>query len=137
MVSLIVTAATFSVQPHVKDRLLGAPAGFVFPALAVAGLVVVYLRLRAQRRPRRALRLGRLPRGHAHERGLRLLPLSPAEHPGAASRGLTVHDSAAADSTLALSLWWWIPALAITIAYQVWIYRHFAGKVRPGEGHYG
>ena len=46
-------------------------------------------------------------------------------------------NDAAADATLSLSLWWWIPALAITIAYQVWIYRRFAGKVSPGEGHYG
>jgi cytochrome d ubiquinol oxidase subunit II len=136
VVSLIVTAATFSVQPHVKDRLLGAPAGFVFPALAVAGLVAVHRRLRARDD------LGALFGSAAYLGGMLtsaaygcypyLLPSTPD-----ASRGMTVHDSAAADATLSLSLWWWIPAFAITVAYQVWIYRQFAGKVRPGEGHYG
>ncbi len=133
--SLIVTAVTFGVQPHVKERLLGAPAGFVFPALAVAGLVVVFLRLR------RRDALGAVFGSAAYLAGMLtsaaygcypyLLPSTPEP-----SRGLTVND-AAADSTLSLSLWWWIPALAITIAYQVWIYRRFAGKVSPGEGHYG
>jgi len=133
--SLIVTAVTFGVQPHVKERLLGAPAGFVFPALAVAGLVVVFLRLR------RRDALGAVFGSAAYLAGMLtsaaygcypyLLPSTPEP-----SRGLTVND-AAADATLSLSLWWWIPALAITIAYQVWIYRRFAGKVSPGEGHYG
>lgn len=134
-VSVAVTAATFAVQPHVKERLLGAPAGFVFPALAVAGLVGVHLRLRAKDD------LGALFGSAAYLGGMLtsaaygcypyLLPST-----GDAARGLTV-DDAAADATLALSLWWWIPAFAITVAYQVWVYRHFAGKVRPDEGHYG
>jgi cytochrome d ubiquinol oxidase subunit II len=133
--SLIVTAVTFGVQPHVKERLLGAPAGFVFPALAVAGLVVVFLRLR--RRDAlvavfgSAAYLAGMLTSAAYGCYPYLLPSTPEP-----SRGLTVND-AAADSTLSLSLWWWIPALAITIAYQVWIYRRFAGKVSPGEGHTG
>lgn len=134
--SVVVTAVTFSVQPHVKDRLFGAPAGFVFPALAVAGLVVVFLRLRAEDS------LGALFGSAAYLGGMLtsaaygcypyLLPSTPDP-----SRGMTVNDSAAADATLSLSLWWWIPALAITVAYQVWIYRRFAGKVAPGDAHYG
>ncbi len=49
---------------------------------------------------------------------------------------LTVANSAAASHGLNVGLIWWALAAALAIAYFVFIYRKFAGKVQLGEGHY-
>ena len=49
---------------------------------------------------------------------------------------LTIANSAAASHGLKVGLIWWALAAVLAIAYFVFIYRKFAGKVQVGEGHY-
>ena len=50
--------------------------------------------------------------------------------------GLTIANAAAPAYGLNVGLAWWIPGIALAIAYFVFMYRRFAGKVRlPEEGY--
>jgi cytochrome bd ubiquinol oxidase subunit II len=52
------------------------------------------------------------------------------------SHSLTVYNSAAGSHGLSVALGWWSFGAVLTIAYFVFIYRMFRGKVQLGEGHY-
>ena len=49
---------------------------------------------------------------------------------------LTIANSAAAEHGLRVGLIWWVPAATLAVAYFVFLYRKFRGKVQLGEGHY-
>jgi cytochrome d ubiquinol oxidase subunit II len=52
------------------------------------------------------------------------------------SLGLTIQSTATSDYGLRVGLAWWIPGMILALGYFVFIYRHFAGKVRlEGEGY--
>jgi cytochrome d ubiquinol oxidase subunit II len=42
---------------------------------------------------------------------------------------LTIYNAAAAEPSLMIALWWFIPGMALATAYSIFAYRHFAGKV--------
>jgi cytochrome bd-type quinol oxidase subunit 2 len=44
-------------------------------------------------------------------------------------RSLTVANVSAAGYGLQIGLFWFVPAFALALAYSVFVYRHFAGKV--------
>ncbi|MGH7670308.1 MAG: cytochrome d ubiquinol oxidase subunit II [Gemmatimonadaceae bacterium] len=133
--SLLVTAATFRVQPLVAGHLADAPGGYVFAVVAVAGLVVVWLAT-----GRRRMRLAFLGStaylaGILASAAFGLWPYVLPATTGTAY-GLTAHAVAAPDSSLRIGLAWWIPGMIIAGVYTVFIYRHFAGRVRlDGDGY--
>jgi cytochrome d ubiquinol oxidase subunit II len=49
---------------------------------------------------------------------------------------LTIHNTAAASHGLAVGLVWWTFGAVLAVAYFVFIYRMFRGKVQLGEEHY-
>ena len=49
---------------------------------------------------------------------------------------LTIYNTAAGSHGLNVGLVWWIFAAVLAIAYFVFVYRKFSGKVPAGEGHY-
>jgi cytochrome bd ubiquinol oxidase subunit II len=49
---------------------------------------------------------------------------------------LTIYNSAAASHGLGVGLVWWTLGAVLAVAYFVFIYRMFRGKVQLGEGHY-
>jgi cytochrome bd ubiquinol oxidase subunit II len=49
---------------------------------------------------------------------------------------LTIYNSAAASHGLRVGLAWWSFAAVLVVAYFVFVYRMFRGKVQLGEGHY-
>lgn len=135
--TVLVTLASWWVQPHIGDRLRGAPLGFALPALAVAGLVGIV----AFRRRGKDLHaflsscvfLAGMLASAAYGAWPNLLPSN--DHP---ARSMTVFDSAASARALATGLVWWIPGMAIAIGYFVFVYRRFRGKVAIDDdsGHY-
>ena len=50
--------------------------------------------------------------------------------------GLTIASAQTAPYGLSVALAWWIPGMILVVAYSVFIYRHFAGKVRLEEEGY-
>jgi cytochrome bd ubiquinol oxidase subunit II len=59
-----------------------------------------------------------------------VLPARDHEH------DLTIYNTAAGSHGLNVGLIWWTLAAVLAIAYFVFIYRMFRGKVQLGEGHY-
>ncbi len=124
----LVTAFTFHIQPHVPRRLAEHPAGYVFPLLAVAGLVAsLWLRTRGRE-------LGAFL-GSAVFLVAMLLSVSfglyplvlPATNGIAAS--LTIHNAASSPYAMWVAFLWWIPGMILVAGYTTFIYRRMRGKV--------
>jgi len=131
----LTTVATFQIQPHVPGRLFAQPWGLVFPALAVAGLVGMFVY------DRRGAELNAFLASCAYIVGMLtacvfgLYPyLLPSNvEPGA---GLDVFNSSAETGALRIALTWFIPGLLLITAYFTYTYRSLAGKVELDEyGH--
>jgi cytochrome d ubiquinol oxidase subunit II len=126
-----VSLATFAVQPHVPARLRAEPWILVCVALALAGLVGVFVFVRrgADGKTWAASALYLVGMLTSAVFGLYpyVLPSSTD-----AARALTVHTAKAGEVALRTGLWWWLPGIALAVTYQVLTYRHFKGKV-PAE----
>lgn len=138
-----VTAATWIVQPLVPAGLAERPWGWVFPTAALAGLGLV----------RRELSAGGEEPDDAGDRrafagsttylaamlasaaaGLYPYVLPALSDPAA---GLTASGAAAPENGLRIGLAWWIPGMVLAVAYFVFLYRGFAGRVdAEAGGHY-
>ena len=111
------TAGTFAVQP------LATPTPLAL--VTVAGLVLA-------RKPDREFRaflgsctyLAGMLASAAASLYPHVLPARPASQ-----FSLTIYNAGSSDYALTVALYWWLPALALTTGYFVFLYRRFAGKV--------
>jgi cytochrome bd ubiquinol oxidase subunit II len=123
----ITTVATFSLTPGMLSSFSERPWGFVFPALAVAGLVLVgYFGFR--RRDRAAfLSSGAYIAGMMASTAFAIYPnVLPAVEP---ENSLTVYNASGSAYGLAVGLVWWSIGMALAAIYFALIYRLFRGKV--------
>lgn len=131
----VVTTVTFHVQPQVKENLTTWPWGFVFPFLAIAGIVGVRYEL-VRRDERKAFYascaylLGMLT---SVVFGVYPMVL-PARNPVYA---LTVNSAKAGAYGLKIGVVWWSIGILLAAGYFRFVYRSFAGKVTLGETEYG
>jgi len=133
---VLITVASFRIQPHLRESFVARPWGYVFPLLAIVGLVGIRVR------------------GGLHE-GLDAFLCSclfilgmltsaafgiyPYVLPSNADPllGLTVHNSAAPLYGLRVGLMWFIPGMLLTCGYFIYTYRSFSGKLKlDGDGQY-
>jgi cytochrome d ubiquinol oxidase subunit II len=123
----ITTLATFSLSPRMLSSFSERPWGFVFPALAVAGLALVgYFGFR--RRDRAAfLSSGVYIAGMMASTAFAIYPnVLPAVEP---ENSLTVYNASGSAYGLAVGLVWWSIGMVLAAIYFVLIYRLFRGKV--------
>ncbi len=119
--------ATVLIRPALKDNYLRHPGWFAVPSgVGIALLLVLYF-----------LTLGK---DHAalYASGAFLVlmiagaavALYPMVLPasGNPQYSLTIYNAQASPASLRLALYWWLPGIAIAIAYFVFIYRLFRGK---------
>ncbi|MGD0014113.1 MAG: cytochrome d ubiquinol oxidase subunit II [Bryobacteraceae bacterium] len=135
VLTALVTLATFRIQPQVSDNLSTYPWGYVFPALAVAGLIGAPL-ARARFDDGKAFFAScTYIAGMLASAAFGLYPsvLPSNTNPALA---LTIESTAAAPHGLRIGLAWWIPGMLLVLGYSIFIYRHFAGKVRLEEDSY-
>jgi cytochrome d ubiquinol oxidase subunit II len=131
--TVVVTFFTMQVQPQVPSNLAVHPWGYIFPALSVCGLLMILARGRRDR-------LGFLG-SCAYLIGMltsAAFGVFPYVLPGRPDAGLslTIHNAATSQYGLTVGLMWWIPGMLLALGYAAFVYRHFAGKVRPeGEGY--
>ena len=130
-----VTLASFAVQPHLGTRMLGAPWGFVLPALAVAGLGALLWFHRGGRPLAAFLASSTYLLGMLTSVVFGLYPLLLPVR-GGAGPALTVETAAAPLYGLEVGLVWWIPGMILVAVYFVFAYRWFAGKVSLDEAGY-
>lgn len=123
-----ITYFSFRIQPNLGERFSSHPWGFVFPALALAGLIgLKILSARGADLPAflgSSLYIVGMLCSAAFGVFPYVLPSS-----GKPDYGLTVYNAAAPHYGLAIGLWWWIPGMLLATAYSVFIYRRLAGKV--------
>ncbi len=133
--NLVVTAVTFQIQPQVLSNFSQHPWGFVFPALAVAGMLGVWRFAKGKAEKPAFLSSCAFIVGMLTSAAFGVFPyvLPSNTNP---ERGLTVYNSAAAEYGLKVGLAWWIPGMLLASAYTFYVYRSFAGKVRAEDsGH--
>jgi cytochrome d ubiquinol oxidase subunit II len=130
VLTVAITAWTMKLQPLVPANLARWPLGAVFPALAVAGLVLVWLfNARGSSGKAFLASCGYLI-GMLTSAAFGIYPyvlpciLDPA-------RGLTITNAAAPESGLKIGLVWWSIGMTLAAGYVIYVYRHFAGRVSP------
>jgi cytochrome d ubiquinol oxidase subunit II len=127
-----ITLASFQVQPHLKTSFAERPWGYVFPVLALVGLVGARM-LGGSREGLDAFLCSCLfLLGMLTSVAFGLYPLV-LPSTGDPALSLTVANAAAAPYGLRIGLYWFIPGLLLTASYFVYTYRSFAGKVGRGE----
>jgi len=126
--TLVISPLSFAIQPNLWTQFTNQPWGIVFPALALTGLLGV--RSQSARRKDKAaflsssLYLAGMLASVAFGVFPNVLPSNATP-----DFSLTIYNAAAAEHGLVIGLWWFIPGMALAIAYSIFTYRHFAGKV--------
>ncbi len=133
--TVLLTLFTMRVQPQIARSLTARPWGYVFPMIALAGLVGVLWLASHERDAAAFLASSAYIVGMLTSAAFGLYPymLPSTTDP---SRGLTVHAAAAPAAGLRIGLAWWIPGMALVAGYFVFTYRRFAGKIELGDEGY-
>jgi cytochrome d ubiquinol oxidase subunit II len=129
LLTIVLTAITFKVQPEVPANLTTHPWGYVFPALALFGLVGMAWFMRKHDELKSFLASCAYIVGMLTSVVFGLYPLIlPASTNPAYS--LTVDNAKAGDYGLRIGLAWWIVGMILVGGYTFHVYRSFAGKVK-------
>ena len=122
---ILITIVSFRVQPHLGESFANRPWGYVFPLLAIAGLLLMKFSkgLRAFLGSC-AFLVGMLTSV--------VFGVYPDVLPsiGDPSLSLTVTNAAAPRYGLEVGILWFLPGIALALGYFVFTYRSFSGKVR-------
>lgn len=133
--TIVVTFASFRVQPSIAGHFRNAPWGAIFPLLAIAGLVGVRLALSREDELKSFLGSACYLTGMLLSVVFGLFPMVlPARDP---AFSLTVSNTQAGSYGLRAGAIWWILGMVLATGYFIYVYRSFAGKValdkRSGE----
>jgi len=127
VLTALVTAVTFRVQPQVKENFTTWPWGFLFPVLAVAGIAGVLFELRKRDERKAFFASCAYLTGMLTSLVFGVYPLVlPARNP---LYSLTVATAKAGDYGLKIGLAWWLLGIILAAGYFTYVYRSFAGKV--------
>ncbi len=135
LATVAVTLVTFRLQPQVPARLSAAPWGVVFPALAVAGLVLAWVFERKGQERGAFLASCAYLLGMLTSVAFGVYPYMLPSNVDPA-RSLDIHNAAAGAYGLGVGLVWFVPGMLLVTAYFVFIYRRLAGKTTVDEQGY-
>jgi len=133
LMTFLVTALSWSVQPQIPANFAARPWGYVFPGLAVAGLAGIAAFRFGVRELGSFLASGAFILGMLTSAAFGIFPyvLPSIGDPAA---GLTIYNTAAAAYGLRVGLAWWIPGMLLALGYMIIVYRTVRGKVSLEEG---
>jgi cytochrome d ubiquinol oxidase subunit II len=131
--TVAITWCSFAIQPRLSQSFSARPWGYVFPLLAVAGLIGTRAMHRRNVAPFLCSSLFIVGMLTSAAFGLYPYMLPSNTDP---RLGLTVYNAAAAPYGLKVGLAWFIPGMLLTTGYFVYTYRSFAGKVVVEEEGY-
>lgn len=128
----VMTMITFRVQPQVPANLVAHPWGYVFPGLALGGLLSVRWFLSRHDEFRAFLGSCAYLVGMLTSVAFGLYPfVLPATTNPAYS--LTIENASAGEYGLKIGLIWWTLGMILATGYFIFTYRHFGGKVRAED----
>ena len=133
--TVVLTLFTMRVQPLVAASLASRPWGYVFPVVALAGLVAVLWFTAHEQDAAAFFASSTHIAGMISSAAFGLFPyvLPSSTDP---SLGLTVYSAAAPAAGLRVGLAWWIPGMALVAVYFFFAYRRFSGKAELGGDGY-
>ncbi len=129
-------AAILFVQPVLRDNYAVHPSGYVFPlvALLAMGSLILLRRLRRDGEAFAASSLLIAALLGSAAWGLYPNLLLATSDP---AYSLTIQNAAASPYGLRVGLWWWSIGISLVLAYTVYVYRSFWGKVSMGSDEEG
>jgi cytochrome d ubiquinol oxidase subunit II len=126
VLTVLITALSFKVQPHLFENFAAQPWGYAFPILALTGLIGVRLN---QRELTAFLSSAAYIGGMLTGAAFGVYPYVLASN-GDPSLGLTIYNSSAPHYGLNIGLRWFIPGMILAAGYFFFVYRHFSGTDR-------
>jgi cytochrome d ubiquinol oxidase subunit II len=128
-VVLVMSIASFWIQPNLLAQFRNHPWGLVFPVSALAGLIGARVLSLRKRDLKAFLSSGFYLVGMLASLMFGVFPnVLPSST--APDLSLTIYNSAAADHGLIIGLYWFIPGMILALLYSGLVYRHFSGKVK-------
>ena len=135
LLTLLSLIATYWVRPQVMDNYRNFPIGLLVPVIVLASLVLIFLWTRSNKEKLAFVASGVYITAMLVGAVFALYPLVlPASTDPAYS--LTIYNSAAGHHGLVVGLVWWSLSAVIALAYFVFVYRMFRGKVHLEGGGY-
>ncbi len=135
ILTAVVTAVTFSVQPQVKENFVTWPWGLIFPLLAVAGIAGVLFELRKRDEQKAFFASCAYLTGMLTSVVFGVYPMVlPARNP---VYSLTISSAKAGTYGLKVGLVWWVLGMILAAGYFTYVYRSFAGKVVVDKDSHG
>jgi cytochrome bd ubiquinol oxidase subunit II len=126
--------ATYFVRPEVLRNYRLHPIGFLVPVVVFAALgVMLWATPKGKEKVAflaSSIYIGFMLVGAALALYPIVLPARDREH------NLTIYNTSAAVHGLSVGLVWWTLGFVVAIAYFVFVFRMFRGKVQLGGGHY-
>jgi cytochrome d ubiquinol oxidase subunit II len=126
--------ATYFIRPDVMTNYENHMIGFLVPIVVFASLgVMLWANPKGEEKlafVASSLYIAGMLMGAAFALYPVVLPARDRQY------SLTIHNTAAGSHGLSVGLVWWSFGAVLAVAYFVFIYRMFRGKVHLGEGHY-
>jgi cytochrome d ubiquinol oxidase subunit II len=133
LMTIVVTLLSWAVQPLIRANFAAHPWGYVFPALALAGLGLIAANEFGKKELPSFLGSALYIVGMLTSAAFGIFPdVLPAI--GETANSLTIYNTAAAPYGLKVGLGWWIPGILLATGYTVYVYRTMSGKVSLEEG---
>jgi cytochrome d ubiquinol oxidase subunit II len=132
--TVVITWATFRIQPQVRANFASRPWGLVFPALALAGLAgVAWFARRVDADGAGFLASCAYILGMLTSAVFGIYPYVLPASTGN-NYALTILNAKAPDYGLRVGLVWWCIGMALATSYFVFLYRHSSGRVSTEGG---
>lgn len=135
LLTIVSLIATYSIKPQVMDNYRAHPIGILIPSAVLASLsAMIWGTLKRKEKPAfvaSSLYIASMLVGAAFALYPVVLPASTNP-----SYSLTIHNSAAGHHGLVVGITWWGIGFVLALAYFVFVFRMFRGKVRLEGGGY-
>jgi len=126
--------ASYFIRPRIMDNYVNHPIGLLVPIVVVTTLAIMLWANPKGKEKLAFLASSLYITSMLVGAAFAVYPvvLSARDH----QYDLTIYNTAAASHGLSVGLAWWTLSAVLAVAYFVFVYRMFRGKVQLGEGHY-
>jgi cytochrome d ubiquinol oxidase subunit II len=128
----IITIESWSVRPELFSGMLHQPFGWLGIICVFGGMIGVFICLQNKREVSAVIGSSAFLAGLMIAGAAGVFPVMLRSTLSQAN-SLSAYQSAAAGYGLAVALVWWPISLAFAVVYFLFIYRYYAGKVKPTE----
>ena len=129
---VVVSIETWFVRPELLPGMWHQPFGWFGLALVLGGVIAIFTGLQSQREMRAVIGSAAFIAGLMIAGAASAFPIM-LRSTLAPENSMSAYQNAAAGHGLAIALVWWPIAFIFAVVYFLFIYRDYAGKVKPGQ----